>query len=144
MGISLNMKLLILALFCVAFAAAAPHLQFEDEPRSSDVTLEDDDFDLDDEPRSADAELEPFEDDDDDDGLDMRDGTEELTDDDENDSDALEPTDRGWWGRQRRRFGRWRTRWNDWKVRRFGRWARNCNPTVSFSGGRRIGIRCTF
>merc|ERR1719500_1394718 len=138
-------KLLILALFCVAIAAAAPPFQLEDEPRSLDVALEDDNFDLDDEPRSldvashedddldfddeprsADSELEPYEDDVDDD-----------------DSEDLEPTERGWWSRMRRRVSGYRTRWNNWKVRRFGRWARNCNP----SGGMnpwRVGIRCRF
>merc|ERR1719500_1069308 len=120
-------KLLILALFCVAIAAAAPPFQLEDEPRSLDVAShEDDDLDFDDEPRSADSELEPYEDDVDDD-----------------DSEDLEPTERGWWSRMRRRVSGYRTRWNNWKVRRFGRWARNCNP----SGGMnpwRVGIRCRF
>merc|ERR1719500_723854 len=142
-------KLLILALFCVAIAAAAPPFQLEDEPRSLDVAShEDDDLDFDDEPRSADSELEPYEDDNDDDldmfnmVPDMRDGAEKL-DVDDDDSEDLEPTERGWWSRMRRRVSGYRTRWNNWKVRRFGRWARNCNP----SGGMnpwRVGIRCRF
>merc|ERR1719188_1703188 len=128
------MKLLILVLFCVAFVAAAPAPDFEleDEPRSSEIHLEDDDFDLEDEPRSADAELM----DDDEDDVDMRDGTEELTgdDDDSDDSQDLEPTDRwGWWRRTRRRFSNYRDRYNRWKVRTFGRWARNCNPSGGIS-----------
>merc|ERR1719458_134921 len=138
------MKLVVLVLFCVAFVAAAPAPDFEleDEPRSSDIHLEDDDFDLEDEPRSADAGLK----DDDEDDVDMRDGTEELTDDgydDSDDSQALEPTERGWFRRQRRRFSSWRDRYNRWKVRRFGRWARNCNPSGGISPWR-IGIRCRF
>merc|ERR1719500_2629366 len=112
------MKLVVLVLFCVAFVAAAPAPDFE----------------LEDEPRSADAGLK----DDDEDDLDMRDGTEELTDDGEDDSDdshALEPTERqGWfrrtWGRGRSWYNRQRNRYNNWKVRTFGRWARNVNPVV--------------
>merc|ERR550539_654112 len=83
-------KLLILTLvFCVAFAAAAPHFPLDDgeELDSLPIAFEDDNLDLDDEPRS---ELEPLEDRDDDDddndldmlnlAPDMRDGTEELAD----------------------------------------------------------------
>jgi len=137
----------ILALFCVAIAAAAPPFQLEDEPRSSDVALEDDDFDLDDEPRSSDvpapededldfddeprstdSELESAEDDGDADydysGLvpDMRDGTQELAVAADN-SEALEPSNRGWGSRLRRRFRRARRRWSP-RIRKYRRYYR--------------------
>merc|ERR1719275_334907 len=143
------MKLVVLVLFCVAFVAAAPATDFEleDEPRSSEIHLEDDDFDLEDEPRSTDAGLK----DDDEDDLDMRDGIDEGNED-SHDSQALEPTERqGWfrrtWGRGRRWYNRQRNRYNNWKVRTFGRWARNVNPVVKPGfGGRpwRFGLRWRF
>merc|ERR1719322_1423571 len=98
-------KLLVLALFCVALAATAPDFELEYEPRSVDVASpeEDGELDLDDEPRS---DLEPIEGDNGDDNYelpDMRDATEELADNPED----LEPTDRIFSRRSRRR---WRLR----------------------------------
>merc|ERR1719226_389400 len=114
-------KLLVLAFFCVALAAAGPAPDFEpdDEPRSVDVASpeeEDGELDLDDEPRS---DLESIEGDDGDEDYelpDMRDATEELADNPED----LEPTDRIFSRRSRRR---WRRRFRRWGrgIRRFSR-----------------------
>merc|ERR1712117_490186 len=115
MGSSLRMaKLLVLALFCVALAATAPDFELEDEPRSVDVASpeEDGELDLDDEPRS---DLESIEGDDGDENYelpDMRDATEELADNPED----LEPADRIFSRRSRRRWSR--------KIRRYSRRAR--------------------
>merc|ERR1712117_913610 len=112
MGSSLRMaKLLVLALFCVALAATAPDFELEDEPRSVDVASpeEDGELDLDDEPRS---DLESIEGDDGDENYElpeMRDATEELADN----SEDLEPTDRIFSRRSRRRWSR--------GIRRFSR-----------------------
>merc|ERR1712020_687744 len=114
-------KLLVLALFCVALAATAPDFEPEDEPRSVDVASpeEDGELDLDDEPRS---DLESIEGDDGDENYelpDMRDATEELADNPED----LEPTDRIFSRRSRRR---WRRRFRRWgrNIRRYSRRAR--------------------
>merc|ERR1712117_121731 len=111
-------KLLVLALFCVALAATAPDFELEDEPRSVDVASpeEDGELDLDDEPRS---DLEPIEGDNGDESYelpDMREATEELADNPED----LEPTDRIFSRRSRRR---WRRRFRRWgrNIRRFSR-----------------------
>merc|ERR1712115_723128 len=110
MGSSLRMaKLLVLALFCVALAATAPDFELEDEPRSVDVASpeEDGELYLDDEPRS---DLESIEGNDGDENYelpDMRDATEELADN----SEDLEPTDRIFSRRSRRR---WRRRFRRW------------------------------
>merc|ERR1712117_75886 len=116
MGSSLRMaKLLVLALFCVALAATAPDFELEDEPRSVDVASpeEDGELDLNDEPRS---DLESIEGDDGDENYelpDMRDATEELADN----SEDLEPTDRIFSRRSRRR---WRRRFRRWSRRARG------------------------
>merc|ERR1719322_62903 len=114
-------KLLVLALFCVALAAAAPDFELENEPRSVDVASpeEDGELDLDDAPRS---DLEPIEGDNGDEEYelhDMRDATEELADNPED----LEPTDRIFSRRSRRR---WRRRFRRWgrNIRRYSRRAR--------------------
>merc|ERR550539_277276 len=125
-------KLLILTLvFCVAFAAAAPHIPLDDgeELDSLPIAFEDDNLDLDDEPRS---ELEPLEDRDDDDddeddndldmlnlAPDMRDGTEELADH----PVVLHPSNRSWWRRTRRRLKRWGRTGRRW-YRTGRRWYR--------------------
>merc|ERR1719208_660807 len=114
-------KLLVLALFCVALAATTPDFEVEDEPRSVDVASpeEDGELDLDDELRS---DLEPIEGDNGDENYelpDMRDATEELADNPED----LEPTDRIFSRRSRRR---WRRRFRRWgrNIRRYSRRAR--------------------
>merc|ERR1719188_2683165 len=117
-------KLLVLAFFCVALAAAgpAPDFELDDEPRSVDVASpeeEDGELDLDDELRS---DLEPIEGDNRDENYelpDMRDATEELADNPED----LEPTDRIFSRRSRRR---WRRRFRRWgrNIRRYSRRAR--------------------
>merc|ERR1719461_1099884 len=111
-------KLLVLALFCVALAATAPDFELEDEPRSVDVASpeEDGELDMDDEPRS---DLELIEGDNGDEEYelpDMRDATEELADNPED----LEPTDRIFSRRSRRR---WRRRFRRWgrNIRRYSR-----------------------
>merc|ERR1719277_2536300 len=98
-------KLLVLALFCVALAATAPDFELEDEPRSVDVASR--------------SDLESIEGDDGDENYelpDMRDATEELPDN----SEDLEPTDRIFSRRSRRR---WRRRFRRWGrgIRRFSR-----------------------
>merc|ERR1719351_121318 len=111
-------KLLVLALFCVALAATAPDFELEDEPRSVDVASpeEDGELDLDDEPRS---DLESIEGDNGDENYelpDMRDAAEELADNPED----LEPTDRIFSRRSRRRLRRRFRRWGR-GIRRFSR-----------------------
>merc|ERR1719351_22950 len=128
-------KLLVLALFCVALAATAPDFELEDEPRSVDVASpeEDGELDLDDEPRS---DLESIEGDDGDESYelpDMRDATEELADN----SEDLEPTDRIFSRRSRRR---WRRRFRRWGrgIRRF---SRRCRATSRGDVSGTTGIR---
>merc|ERR1719188_2640290 len=112
-------KLLVLALFCVALAGPAPDFELDDEPRSVDVASpeeEDGELDLNDEPRS---DLESIEGDDGDENYelpDMRDATEDFADN----SEDLEPTDRIFSRRSRRR---WRRRFRRWGrgIRRFSR-----------------------
>merc|ERR1719168_339167 len=114
-------KLLVLAFFCVALAAAAPDFELENGHPSVDVASpeEDGELDLDDEPRS---DLEPIEGDNGDEEYElpnMRDATEELADNPED----LEPTDRIFSRRSRRR---WRRRFRRWgrNIRRYSRRAR--------------------